>query len=87
VLPGNPARLILDAVEESKARLLVLGPHERRPLRDILERTVVEKALESRKCAVLIVREASQDGYRRVLLALDASGALRLLLTRLLSSC
>src|SRR5689334_9655878 len=30
VLPGNPARLVLDAVEQSKARLLVLGPHHRR---------------------------------------------------------
>jgi len=75
ILPGNPARLILDAIEESKARLLVLGPHRRRPLRDLLEGTVVEKALESRKCPVLVVRNTPRGSYKRVLLALDSSSA------------
>lgn len=75
VRPGNPARLILDAIEQSKARLLVLGPHRRRPLRDIMDGTIVEKAIESRKCPVLIARAAPQGPYRKVLLALDASGA------------
>jgi universal stress protein E len=75
VLFGDPARLVLNAVEQTKARLLVLGPHHRRPFRDILDGTMVEKAIVSRKCPVLIVRDARPKNYRRVLLALDDSAA------------
>ncbi|MBS0417920.1 MAG: universal stress protein [Proteobacteria bacterium] len=75
VLPGNPARLILESIEESKARLLILGPHRRRPLRDLVEGTVVERALESRKCPVLVVRDTPRGPYKRVLLALDSTPA------------
>jgi universal stress protein E len=75
ILPGTPARMIVDAVQESKARLLVLGPHRRRPVRDVLEGSLVEKALESRRCPVLIVHHRPRGLYRRVLLALDATAA------------
>jgi universal stress protein E len=75
ILPGNPTRMILDAVEESKARLLVIGPHRRRPMRDLLEATLVEKALESRKCPVLVVHNNPRGLYRKVLLALDTTAS------------
>jgi nucleotide-binding universal stress UspA family protein len=75
VRTGNPARLIVDAIQDSKARLLVLGPHRKRPVRDVLEGTIAEKALASRQCPVLIVQDEVRAPYRRVLLALDMSDA------------
>jgi nucleotide-binding universal stress UspA family protein len=75
VRPGNPARLIIDILEQVKARLLVLGPHRKRPLRDTVEGTIAEKVLAARKCPLLIVREEPRASYRRVLLAVDFSEA------------
>lgn len=73
VRTGNPARIVLDAVARSRARLLVLGPHRKRPLRDVLEGTIAEKAIAARNCAVLVVQDEARVPYRRVLLALDLS--------------
>jgi universal stress protein E len=75
VRAGSPARIILDTVVQSKARLLVLGPHRKRPLRDSLEGTIAEKALAARNCPVLVVQDEARGPYRRVLLALDLSEA------------
>src|SRR5690349_8270786 len=72
---GNAAKIILDTAAQSQARLLVLGPHRKRPLRDALEGTIAEKALAARSCPVLVVRNEARNPYRRVLLALDASDA------------
>lgn len=71
VRTGNPARIVLDTVARSRARLLVLGPHRKRPLRDVLEGTIAEKAIAARNCAVLVVQDEAHVPYRRVLLALD----------------
>jgi nucleotide-binding universal stress UspA family protein len=73
VRAGNPARLILDTLRQSKPRLLVLGGHRKRPLRDALEGTIAEKVLASRTCPVLFAQHQAQGPYRRVLLALDVS--------------
>jgi universal stress protein E len=75
VRTGNPARIILDTVAQSKARLLVLGPHRERPLRDALEGTIAQKALAAKNCPVLVVQNEARGPYRRVLLALDLSEA------------
>jgi universal stress protein E len=75
VRAGNPARVILDTLEHPKARLLILGPHRKRPLRDVLEGTIAEKVLAARKCPLLVVRDQARGPYRRVLLAVDLSGA------------
>ena len=72
---GNPARVILETAAQMDAGLLVLGPHSKRPLRDALEGTIVEKALATRSYPVLVVRDESRKAYRRVLLALDLSDA------------
>jgi universal stress protein E len=73
VRAGNPARIILDTAAHSKARLLVLGPHRKRPLRDTLEGTIAEKALAARNTPILVVQDEARGPYRRVLLALDLS--------------
>jgi universal stress protein E len=75
VRAGNPARIVLDTVAQSKPRLLVLGPHRKRPVRDVLEGTIAEKALATRNCPVLVVQDEARTPYRRVLLALDLSEA------------
>ena len=75
VRAGNPARIILDTVAQSKARLLVLGSHRKRPLRDALEGTIAAKALAAKTCPVLVVQQEARGPYRRVLLALDLSDA------------
>jgi len=75
VRTGNPTRIILDTVAQSKARLLILGPHRKRPLRDVLEGTIAEKALAAKNCPVLVVQDEARGPYRRVLLALDLSEA------------
>lgn len=75
VRTGNPARLILETLEDTHARLLVLGRHRKRPLRDVLEGTIAEKAIAARLCPVLIVQNAAKSPYVRALLALDLSAA------------
>lgn len=72
---GVAAKIILDTATQSQARLLILGPHRERPLRDALEGTVAQKALATKHYPVLVVRNAAPRPYRRVLLALDASHA------------
>jgi universal stress protein E len=75
VRTGNPGRLILQTMEHSDARLLVLGRHRKRPLRDTLEGTIAEKAIAARRCPVLIVQNEAHSPYARALLALDLSAA------------
>jgi nucleotide-binding universal stress UspA family protein len=75
VRTGNPARLIIDTLEHAKARLLVLGPHRKRPLRDTVEGTIAEKVLMAKRWPLLVVRQEPRASYRRVLLALDLSEA------------
>jgi nucleotide-binding universal stress UspA family protein len=72
---GSAAGIILDAAARSEVDLLVLGSHRKRPLRDALEGTIAEKALATKNYPVLVVRADASRPYRRVLLALDASGA------------
>jgi len=75
VQTGAPARIIVDTAARVGARLLVLGPHRKRPLRDALEGTIAEKALAIRRHPVLMVRNTAMRPYRRVLVALDLSDA------------
>lgn len=73
VQTGNAATIIIDVLAESRARLLVLGPHRKRPIRDTFVGTIAEKALATRKCPVLVVQSQPRNQYQRVLLALDRS--------------
>jgi nucleotide-binding universal stress UspA family protein len=78
---GSPARIIRETTAHSKAQLLVLGPHRKRPIRDTFEGTIAEKALTARTCPLLVVQDEPRSSYRRILLALDLSetsaGAIR----------
>lgn len=73
VRTGSPARLILDSVGKQRVDLLIIGPHRKRGLRDLLEGTIAEKILNTRQCPLLIVRRPAQAEYKQVILALDVA--------------
>jgi len=73
VRTGSPVRLILDSIDKQRADLLVIGPHRKRSLRDVLEGTIAEKILNSRRCPLLMVRRPAAAEYKQVLLALDVA--------------
>ena len=73
VRTGSPSRLILDAIDKHRADLLVIGPHRKRGLRDVLEGTIAEKILSTRQCPLLIVRRPAEAEYKQVMLALDVA--------------
>ncbi|MDY6946362.1 MAG: universal stress protein [Pseudomonadota bacterium] len=70
---GAPVRLIREALDQHSPDLLIIGPHRKRPVRDVLEGTIAEKVLGSRQCPLLIARCKAGAPYRTVLLALDIS--------------
>lgn len=73
VRTGSPSRLIRDAIDQHKPDLLIVGPHRKRPVRDVLEGTIAEKILSTRQCPLLIVRGEAESTYRNALLTLDIS--------------
>lgn len=73
VRTGNPARLIIDSIDKHRVNLLVIGPHRKRSIRDVLEGTIAEKILNTRQCPLLIVQKPAEGEYRQVLLALDVA--------------
>jgi len=73
VRTGSPVRLILDAIDKQRADLLIIGPHRKRGLRDVLEGTIAEKILNTRQCPLLIVRRPAESEYKQVMLALDVA--------------
>lgn len=73
VRTGSPSRLILDAIDKHHVDLLVIGPHRKRSMRDVLEGTIAEKILNKRQCPLLIVSKPAEAEYRQVLLALDVT--------------
>lgn len=73
VRTGGPARLIVDSIDKHRVDLLVIGPHRKRGLRDVLEGTIAEKILNTRQCPLLIVRRPAETEYKQVMLALDVS--------------
>lgn len=73
VRAGSPARLIVDSIDKHRVDLLVIGPHRKRGLRDVLEGTIAEKILNTRQCPLLIVRRPAEAEYKQVMLALDVA--------------
>lgn len=73
VRTGSPARLIRETIEEQRPDLLIIGPHRKRGVRDVLEGTIAEKILSARQSPLLMVRDKADAEYRNVLLALDVA--------------
>lgn len=73
VRTGSPSRLMLEAIDKHRVHLAVIGPHRKRSIRDVLEGTIAEKILNTRRCPLLIVQKPAESEYRQVLLALDVA--------------
>ena len=73
VKTGPPANRIMETVDDLGAKLLILGSHRTRTVKDALRGTVAERVLTSRTSPVLVVNRSPQGAYRNVLVALDMS--------------
>ena len=85
VSSGSPGRVLLEVATANGVDLLVLGPHQKRTLREAINEnfagTIATRLLAAKTCPILIVRESARREYQRVLMALDltpiASAAIR----------
>jgi nucleotide-binding universal stress UspA family protein len=75
VAPDAAAEAILRTAALAGANLIVLGAHRRRPLRDMLADTTVERILRGSRCPVLAVNGEVKTEYRDVLVPVDTSPA------------
>lgn len=77
VILSAPFAGVLQAVEERKPDLLVLGPHRRQVLRDVFIGTTAERTIRNAPCPVLMVNAMPASRYRHVLLTTDLSDGSR----------
>jgi len=75
VLTGAPERVIPALCHDEDARLVVLGLHRPRPLRDILGLTTMEKIVLRAPVPVLIAHTPPSRPYRTVLSSTDFAPA------------
>ncbi len=68
---GRPANVVSE--EARAAQLIIIGPHQGKPLIDALHGTFVERLLSEARCPVLVVRCPTEAPYRALLLSLDGS--------------
>lgn len=73
VVLADPFAGILQAAEDSRPDLLVLGAHRRQVLRDVFVGTTAERTIRSATCPVLLVNCFPRSPYRSVLLTTDLS--------------
>jgi universal stress protein E len=83
-LIGDPFATIVGEAEARHADLIVLGEPGKQRLKDLFVGTTTERVIRHSERPVLVVKEASGEAYRRVLVAFDLSeGAGRVLETAL----
>ena len=70
---GNPARRVVEAITESGADLVVLGPRSVPGEAPLFQRGMAERVLDETRRPVLVVRNEPQFEYGRVMIALDLS--------------
>lgn len=75
VMAGDPLRDIVRAADEAGAELIVLGRHRDRPVLDLFMPTTMEKLARLASVPVLLVHDAPEHGYRRILAPVDFSPA------------
>lgn len=73
VVLGNPFLGITQVAQDLGADLIVIGPHRRQILRDILVGTTAERTIRTAGCPVLMANGVPTGSYRRVLAASDLS--------------
>ena len=70
---GHPVRSVPEAAAD--ADLLVLGLHRPRPFVDLFAPSTLEAIIRSARTSVLVVRDAADHDYQRILTAVDFSPA------------
>jgi nucleotide-binding universal stress UspA family protein len=71
---GRPLEVLIDTAREYRPDLIVMARPRRRRL-DFLIGTTAERVIRRTECSVLIVGDAAEGSYERVLLASDLSSA------------
>jgi nucleotide-binding universal stress UspA family protein len=72
-LPGTPFVEIIRQGREEAADLILVGAHGENFIKDLLLGTTAEKIVRKGDRSVLVVKQAAQHPYRRVLVAVDFS--------------
>lgn len=72
---GDPVQAIHDALRKTGADLLVLGVHRDRAFFDAIRETTMERLVRTSTKPVLLVQDASDHDYAKVLAAVDMSEA------------
>ncbi|HET9865353.1 MAG TPA: universal stress protein [Steroidobacteraceae bacterium] len=79
---GNPARRVVESIDESRPDLVVLGPRTTPGDSPLFHRGIAERVLDETRRPVLVVRNEPQSEYGSVMVALDlteeSAGALKL---------
>jgi nucleotide-binding universal stress UspA family protein len=73
VLSGTPFVEIIRQGREEAADLIVVGAHGKDFMKDLLLGTTAEKIVRKGDRSVLVVKQAAQSSYRRVLVGVDFS--------------
>ena len=87
VAHGKPFVEIIRQARAGKADLIVVGRHGERTFREMLIGSTVERVIRKGDVSVLVVNRASQEKYRRPLVAVDMSESSRLALELALRIC
>ena len=69
----EPLEMIVEAAEEHRADLIVMGRHEKPGLLRRIVGTTTTKAVGAARCSVLVVPEGASMWRKRILLATDGS--------------
>ncbi|NSX55634.1 universal stress protein [Parasulfitobacter algicola] len=72
---GDPTTEILQTTVNTNADLLVMGIHRPRPFFDSLRETTVQRIVRQTDCPVLMVKDAADHDYEKIVSAVDFSPA------------
>ncbi|WP_171060561.1 universal stress protein [Poseidonocella sp. HB161398] len=70
---GEPVEKLAQVIEEVQPDLVVMGVHRARPIWDMYAGTTVERIVRATPRPVLLVSQAVEDDYARVLCGVDLS--------------
>ena len=73
IVPGPPARAIVDYAAQHGTDLIVLGTHGRTGAQHLLLGSVAERVIRTAPCPVLTVRQAPERAIRTILVPTDFS--------------
>lgn len=82
---ADPFSGIVQAAEQRRPDLLVLGPHRRQVLRDAFAGTTAERTIRTTNCPVLMVNGPPAAPWRHALLTTDLTDQSRAALSRFVS--